>query len=289
METQKERIAKRKRVREWKRARIERGAVDVPMELGNRDDEQMPVRHVNTSGGYIIANQHEEKIMRDIQVSKRGSEAAVEEQSDEWWKTVRFKQEAPSTSASSDPCVALKILRVVRHQVGRGRYLCRSQVILMTTYKFLRWMHSTGRMDEGLVTSEKCWRGIEEEIKKRSELNELVEPLTCLNALERKRWKINPKILTDEKSWRSKPSPGCRRKPSTSNVRSEKDKQSEINLTRGKQQDCDSVEQRPSVHDPGARKKVPRAGCRRKAGRNTRLVAAGIANQRVPGTSEMLP
>ena len=34
---------------------------------------------------------------------------------------------------------------------------------------------------------------------------------------------------------------------------------------------------------------VSRAGRRRKAGRNTRSMAAGIASQRVPGTSEMLP
>ena len=33
---------------------------------------------------------------------------------------------------------------------------------------------------------------------------------------------------------------------------SEGDQQSEVNLARGKQPDCDSVEQRPSVQDPGA-------------------------------------
>ena len=50
-------------------------------------------------------------------------------------KTVRFEQEAPNASASSDPYVVLwSILRVVRHIVGRGPYLCRSQVIWMTTY-----------------------------------------------------------------------------------------------------------------------------------------------------------
>ena len=48
---------------------------------------------------------------------------------------------------------------------------------------------------------------------KRSELNELVENLTCLDALEGKIWKsnqkvvtdekINPKILMDEKSWKT--------------------------------------------------------------------------------------
>ena len=35
---------------------------------------------------------------------------------------------------------------------------------------------------------------------KRSELNELVENLTCLDALEGKIWKSNQKAVTDEKS-----------------------------------------------------------------------------------------
>ena len=35
------------------------------------------------------------------------------------------------------------------------------------------------------------------------ELNELVENMTCLNALQGKVWKRNPKIVTVEKSWKS--------------------------------------------------------------------------------------
>ena len=38
--------------------------------------------------------------------------------------------------------------------------------------------------------------------KSRCELNELVENLTCLNALAGGNWKSNPKIVTDEKSWK---------------------------------------------------------------------------------------
>ena len=34
--------------------------------------------------------------------------------------------------------------------------------MLMTTCKFLRWMHSSRRMVEGVYKSEKCWSGIEE-------------------------------------------------------------------------------------------------------------------------------
>ena len=50
----------RKQVRERKRARIERGAVDVHEEL-RKNDEQVAVRCADASGGYIIESQHEEK------------------------------------------------------------------------------------------------------------------------------------------------------------------------------------------------------------------------------------
>ena len=105
IDTCKDRIAETERVRVKRRARIERGAVDVPEEPGDKDDGQVAVRHADASGGYIIENQHEEKRMRDVQVSKRGSEATSEEQTDEWRKAVRFLQESPNTSASSDPYV----------------------------------------------------------------------------------------------------------------------------------------------------------------------------------------
>ena len=42
------------------------------MEPVNRDDEQVAVRHADASGGYIRENQHEEDMMRDIHVGKRG-------------------------------------------------------------------------------------------------------------------------------------------------------------------------------------------------------------------------
>ena len=61
MDTYKDRIAGRKRVRERRRARIERGTRDVPEEPGNKNGEQVADRHADASGGYIIENQHEEK------------------------------------------------------------------------------------------------------------------------------------------------------------------------------------------------------------------------------------
>ena len=58
MNAYKDRIAKTERVKERKRARVERGAGDVPMEPGNRDDEQVAVRQADASGGDIKENQH---------------------------------------------------------------------------------------------------------------------------------------------------------------------------------------------------------------------------------------
>ena len=80
------------------------------MEPWNRADEQVAVRHADASGGDIRENQHEEDMMRDIHVGKRGSEAAGEDQPDKLRKTVRFEQEAPSAAASSDPTVAMEYL-----------------------------------------------------------------------------------------------------------------------------------------------------------------------------------
>ena len=98
MNAYKDRIAEKQRVKERKRARVERGAGDVPRVPENRADEQMAVGQADASGGDIRENHYEE--------DKKGSEAASEEQPDKLRKTVRFEQEAPSATASSDPNVA---------------------------------------------------------------------------------------------------------------------------------------------------------------------------------------
>ena len=64
MSAYKDRIAETERFKERKRARVERGAGDVPTEPGNRDDEQVAVRHADATGGDITENQHEEDRMR---------------------------------------------------------------------------------------------------------------------------------------------------------------------------------------------------------------------------------
>ena len=67
MNTYKDRIAETERVKERKRGRVERGAGDVPMEPGNRDDEQMAVRHAEASGGDITENQQTSKLAKEDQ------------------------------------------------------------------------------------------------------------------------------------------------------------------------------------------------------------------------------
>ena len=71
MNAYKDRIAETERVKERKRARVERGAGDVPRILENSDDEQVSVRQADASGGDIRENQHEEDRMRDIHVGKK--------------------------------------------------------------------------------------------------------------------------------------------------------------------------------------------------------------------------
>ena len=177
---------------------MKRSTSDVPEEHRNQNDEQVAARHADASGVYIMENQHKEKIMRDIQVSKRGSGATSEEQSDKWRKIERAEHAAPNTSASSGPCVALEYPVSGGIQSRRGPYLCRNQVMFMTTCKFPRWMNSTRWMDERAVISEKCWRYRGEDAGDLERI-ELVEKWTCLNAFEKKLCKLNPKVVTDEK------------------------------------------------------------------------------------------
>ena len=53
MNAYKDRIAETERVKERKRARVERGEGDALVEPGNRDDEQVAVRHADASGCHI--------------------------------------------------------------------------------------------------------------------------------------------------------------------------------------------------------------------------------------------
>ena len=57
-------------------------------------------------------------------------------------------------------------------------------------------MQSARRMDEGVVTSEKCWSSIEEKMPENLKRIELVEKW---NVLEKDIFKSDPKILTEEK------------------------------------------------------------------------------------------
>ena len=192
MNAYKDRIAETERVNERKRARVERGAGDVPTEPGNTDDEQVAVRHADASGGDIRENQHEEDRMRDIHVGRRGTDAAGEERPDKLMKTVRFEQEASSASASSDPTVALEYPAGGETRSRPGSVLVQKSCHVDDDVQISAldaFYEMDGRKSRCIGEVLGWYRGEDAGDLKRSELNELVENLTCLNALERKFWR----------------------------------------------------------------------------------------------------
>ena len=159
------------------------------MEPGNRDDEQVAVRHADASGGDIRENQHEEDRIRDIHIGKRGPEAAGEEQADQLRKTVRFEQDASSAAVSSEPNVALEYPASGEIQSRPGSVLVQTSghvdddvqiSALDAIYEI------DGRKSRYIGEVLERYRGEDAGDLKRSELDELVENLTCLNILEGK-------------------------------------------------------------------------------------------------------
>ena len=142
----------------------------------------MAVRHADASGGYTTENQHEEKRIRGIRVSRRRSGAASEEKLDEWRKSERLEHEAPNTSASY-PCVAREYLVSCEVQSRPGSVL----------------VQKSGRVDDDVRISALHAFYWKDDLKRI----ELVEKWPCLNVVEKKICKRIPKILTEEKSWRT--------------------------------------------------------------------------------------
>ena len=174
----------------------------MPMDPRNTDDEQVAVRHADASGGDIIENQHEEVRMRDIHIGKRGPEAAGEEQPAKVRKTARFEQEVPSSSAaaSSDPIVALEYLASGETQSRPGSVLLQTSGHVADDVQ-ISTLDELHEMDGRYIGEVLEWyRGEDAGDLNRSELNELVENLTRLNALEEKIWKSDQKVVMDEES-----------------------------------------------------------------------------------------
>ena len=94
------------------------------------------------------------------------------------------------------------ILRAVRHRVGRGPYLCRRQVMLIDDVQIsaLDALYEMGGRESRYIGEVLEWsRGEDAGDLKRTELNELVENLTCVNAFEEKMCKSNQKVVMGEK------------------------------------------------------------------------------------------
>ena len=209
MNAYKDRIAETERVKEGKRARVERGAGDVPMESRVEGDEQMPGRP-DASGGDITENQHEESRMREIHIGKRGSETASEEQADKLRKTVRFAQDSSSASSSSIPAVSLEYPASGEKQDRPGPVLVQNsghvdddiQISALDAF-----YEMDGRNSRYIREVLEWCRAEDTEDLRRSELDELVENMSCLNVFEGKNWKTwksdHEKETEDEKSWKT--------------------------------------------------------------------------------------
>ena len=126
--------------------------------------------------------------MRDIHVGKRGPEAAGEEQPDKVRKTVRFEQEASSSSAaaSSEPRVTLEYPASGDTQSRPGPAL----------------VQKSGHVDDGVQIST-LDAFYEMDGRKSRCVGEVLkwyrgEDAGDLNALAGKIWKSNQKIVMDE-------------------------------------------------------------------------------------------
>ena len=175
----------------------------MPKEPGNKNDEQVAVRHADASGGCIIENQHEEKRMRGIRVNKRGSGATSEEQLNEWRKTERLEHEAPNTSASSDPCVAQQHPAMGETPSRLGSVLVQKSGRVDDDMRIAVWdafYGKDGRRSRYIGEVLERHRGEDAGDLKRIAL---LEKWTCLNVLEKEIFQSDPKILTEQKSWRT--------------------------------------------------------------------------------------
>ena len=119
-------------------------------------------------------------------------------------KTVRFEQEASSSSAaaSSDPTVALEYPASGETHSRPGSVLVQKSGHVdddVQISAFNAFFEMDGRKSRYIGEVLEWCRGEDAGDLKRSELNELVENLTCLNALEGKLWKSDQKVVMDDK------------------------------------------------------------------------------------------
>ena len=116
--------------------------------------------------------------------------------------TVRFEQEAPSAAASSDPTVTLEYLASGETQDRPGSVLVQKSGHVDDDLQISAsdaFYEMDGRKSRYIGEVLDWYRGEDAGDLKRSELNELVENLTCLNAVKGKIWKSDQKVVMDDK------------------------------------------------------------------------------------------
>ena len=146
------------------------------------------VRHADASGGNIIENQHEEDRMRDIHIGRSGPEVAGEEQHDKSECSSVFR----SDCYSGISCERRDTKSVVHVQTS-GHVDDDVQISALDPL-----YEMDGRKSRYIREALEWYRGEDARDLKRSELNELVVNLTCLNELEGKIWKSDQVVMDDK-------------------------------------------------------------------------------------------
>ena len=116
--------------------------------------------------------------------------------------TVRFEQEAPRAAASSDPTVALEYHASGETQDQPGSVLVQKSGHVDDDVQISAlgaFYGKDGRKSRYIGEVLEWYRGEDAGDLNCSELNELVENLTRLNALEGKIWKSDPKVVMNDK------------------------------------------------------------------------------------------
>ena len=112
------------------------------------------------------------------------------------------KLQAPSAAASSEPTVALEYPASGETHSRPGSVLVQKSGHVdddVQISAFNAFFEMDGRKSRYIGEVLEWCRGEDAGDLKRSELNELVENLTCFNALEVKLWKSDQKVVMDDK------------------------------------------------------------------------------------------
>ena len=161
----------------WNQGKMSRWRIDMRWHLARRrtntKKNRMKDVHMGKSGAKTMNVAQPDKLRRDSTIRARSSEHI---------NIIIFY----FTCVSRVSCECVRGKKSVRIQSWR-----KVQVMLMTTYFFLRWMYwyeMDGRESRYIKEVLSSYRGEDAGDLKKSALNELVDSMICLDAFNGKSW-----------------------------------------------------------------------------------------------------